>query len=258
MSTGRVDYDRIAPKYDERYAARELHGVAEALAALGQAHAAARVLEVGCGTGRWLEALGPDAGRAFGLDLSLGMLRQARLRSAAFHLVCGRAARLPFRGSAFHVVCCVNAFHHFDEPRVFLAEVRRLLEPGGTVAIIGMDPHGGLDRWYVYDYFEGTLEIDRARFPAREVVSEWLRAAGFAAVGFRRVEHILHSMRGREVLNNHFLKKHGTSQLALLADEAYRAGLARIEAGINRSEATGQPLVFPVDISLHMVTGRVP
>ncbi|MBI1925498.1 hypothetical protein HYR99_14750, partial [Candidatus Poribacteria bacterium] len=60
---------------------------------------------------------------------------------------------------------------------------------------------------------------------------------------------------GQEVLADPILQKHGTSQLALLTDEAYAAGMARIKEAIANAEAAGETLVFPVDISIGMVSG---
>jgi len=158
----------------------------------------------------------------------------------------------------FDLVFCVNAFHHFDPPRVFVSEARRLLRPGGALAIIGMDPHRGRDRWYLYDYFAGTYATDLDRFPSGGTVLDWMVAAGFARVEWCLAEHIVHQHVGRAVLRDPILQKHGTSQLALLTDEAYAAGLGRIETALAEAEAAGKTLVFPVDISLTMVTGRVP
>jgi ubiquinone/menaquinone biosynthesis C-methylase UbiE len=45
-------------------------------------------------------------------------------------------------------------------------EVRRVLRPGGRLMSIGLDPHEKRDRWFVYDFFPETLELDLNRFPA--------------------------------------------------------------------------------------------
>jgi hypothetical protein len=121
-----------------------------------------------------------------------------------------------------------------------------------------MDPHAGRDEWYVYQYFMGTYEMDLARFPAGDTILAWMRAAGFDGVVQRLAEHILQPQVGRDVLQSHFLQKHGTSQLTLLTDEAYAAGLGRIEAALNKAEAAAERLVFLVDISLMLFTGQVP
>ena len=82
-------------------------------------------------------------------------------------------------------------------------------------------------------------------------------AAGFERVEWRVVEHIMGQHVGQAVLQDPILQQHGTSQLALLTDEAYAVGIARIKAALGEAEAAGRILVFPVDISLTVVTGRV-
>jgi ubiquinone/menaquinone biosynthesis C-methylase UbiE len=253
-----VNYDSIASTYNRRYTINPLPGIAATLESLVGLYRQARILEVGCGTGRWPTELQPIAPQMYGLDLSPGMLGQARDQQANLKLLCGHACQLPFPDASFHLVFCVNALHHFDHPRSFISEACRLLTPGGTLAIIGMDPHAGRDEWYVYQYFMGTYEMDLARFPAGDTILAWMRAAGFDGVVQRLAEHILQPQVGRDVLQSHFLQKHGTSQLTLLTDEAYAAGLGRIEAALNKAEAAAERLVFPVDISLMLFTGRVP
>ncbi|MGH7319609.1 MAG: hypothetical protein ACRELA_08285 [Candidatus Rokuibacteriota bacterium] len=53
------------------------------------------------------------------------------------------------------------------------------------------------------------------------------------------------------------LQKNATSQLTLLSDEGYSAGIDRIRTAITNAEASGEEIAFPVDISLQMVVGLV-
>ena len=256
MSDRRVDYDQIAPIYDRRYEFNRRSGTADALVSLAQALDARRILEVGCGTGRWLMELYPHAEKVCGLDFSMGMLRQARQRDQPFLLVCGRGSRLPFLDGFFDLIFCVNAIHHFDHPRVFVSEARRLLRPDGALAVIGMEPHGRRDSWYVYHYFDGVYETDLERFPSWGQVLDWMAADGFERVEWHLVERFLDHKIGRQVLDDPFLQKDATSQLALLSDKAYSVGLRRIEAALVKAEASGEEMVFPSEISLAMLTGR--
>ena len=86
---------------------------------------------------------------------------------------------------------------------------------------------------------------------------EWMTAAGFSHMEWELAERITHQLAGRDVFYDPTLQKNGTSQLALLTDEAYAAGLSRIETALVEAEARGQQAVFPVDISLVMLTGRL-
>jgi ubiquinone/menaquinone biosynthesis C-methylase UbiE len=281
--SGRVDYDRIAPTYDRRFGeGDDRSGTTEALRNLVHDLAASRgsaprVLEVGCGTGKWLADLNAsspsvetsgaamlhtDPLRVFGLDLSMGMLRQACHRAAAggtlpFSPARGRAERLPFPTATLDLVYCVNAIHHFDRPRDFIGEACRLLRPGGRLAVIGMDPHGHRETWYVYRYFEGVYETDLRRFPSWAEIADWMSAEGLA-VECRIVDRIWAPKAGRAVLGDPFIRQESCSQLALLSREAYRDGLRRIEAALDRAEAAGETLIFPVDTPLAMISGWLP
>ncbi len=252
-----VDYDQIAPLYDHRYGVLEYEGIASTLLSLARDGSVDRILEVGCGTGRWLAELQAVARQVYGLDISLGMLKEANQELTGC-LVCGQASDLPFCEALFDLILCVNALHHFDHRQDFILEARRALRPGGTLAVIGMDPHTGADDWYLYRYFEGTCEADLARYPSADSIKEWMTDAGFLQVRSGVAEHIEESLTGREVLQSPFLQKHGTSQLAILTDEAYEAGLNRIKADLREAETAGRSLRFEVDISLALVRGRAP
>ena len=67
------------------------------------------------------------------------------------------------------------------------------------------------------------------------------------------MEHIVDPKYGRAVLDDPFLKKHATSQLALLSDEAYAAGLRRIKAALAEAD---NDLCFPVEIISEMIVGQ--
>ncbi|MCL7452568.1 MAG: class I SAM-dependent methyltransferase [Anaerolineae bacterium] len=255
MDTKQVDYDRIAAGYDRRFVMGDTQGVAEALSALAQGLSARRILEAGCGTGRWLVALRPITRRVNGLDLSAGMLGRARQREDLRRLVRGRASRLPFSTAQFDLVYCVNALHHFQSPRGFVHEARRLLRPGGALAVATMDPRLLRERWYVYEYFRGTYETDVARFPSWGTILDWMAGAGFERIQWQPVEQVVDEKAGRAVLDDYFLEKDACSQLSLLSDEEYAAGLRRIEAAVAGAEARGETATFAVDLFFAMVIG---
>jgi ubiquinone/menaquinone biosynthesis C-methylase UbiE len=102
------------------------------------------VLDVACGPGNFsrefARAVGED-GLVVGIDASRTMLTrgveeliEAGLANLA--LVRGDAARLPFRDESFDAVCCFAALHLFADPLAGLDEMRRVLRPGGRVAIM--------------------------------------------------------------------------------------------------------------------------
>jgi SAM-dependent methyltransferase len=253
-SPRRVDYDALAANYDSRYRDTSFPGLE---AALGQHVADApgvRVLEVGCGTGHFVEVLSRHSARAYGLDVSRGMLQQARQR-AADRLVRGLAEQLPFAAGSFDRVCTINALHHFDDRRAFLREAARVLRTGGGIFCVGLDPHQGLDRWFVYDYFRPTLALDCKRFPAASEIWELMDEAGFSDCASFEVERLKLAVPAREALAAGKLAKHTTSQLAILSDAEYGAGIARIERELARAEAAGETLLLRADLRLYASIG---
>jgi ubiquinone/menaquinone biosynthesis C-methylase UbiE len=254
-----VDYDRLAGAYHRRYALSPQPAIADRLRALAEEAQARRILEVGCGTAYWLSGLAAALPvQVAGLDLSAGMLAQARRLAGPLPLLRGTAARLPFAGAALDLVYCVNALHHFPDPRSFIGEARRVLRPGGLLAVFGMTPHHGHSSWYVYDYFDGTYATDAARFPTWGTVLDWMLAVGLEHARWQVVDRIVDDKVGRAVLDDPFLKKESTSQLVLLTDEAYATGLRRIEADLAAAEARAEELVFRVRIEHALLVARVP
>ena len=250
-----INYDEIADTYDQRYEeAYGLEGIAAALKDLARNRGAESILEVGCGTGHWLNILQTVFSRVYGMDLSFGMLQKASKRNGAYHLIQGDVNRLPFSDNTFDMVFCVNALHHFHDPSGFVNNTHRLLKRGGTLAVIGMNPHDGRDRWFLYDYFPGTYETDLGRYPSVGAIADWMIEAGFEKVTSRVGERIVDTRMGRDVLP---LSKNFTSHLTLLSPDAYAEGIDRIETALAEAEEEGEIVEFPVDISPHMISGRV-
>jgi SAM-dependent methyltransferase len=253
--TDRVDYDTIASTYNRRFQGGRWEGTLLALEELVQTLRADRVLEVGCGTGHWLAGLSGFICGVYGLDYSAGMLAQAQQQGKPPALVQGRAEELPFPAGSFDLVYCVNAIHHFQQPEDFIAQARRMLRPGGALAVIGTVPHRHRQDWYIYGYFDGTFETDLTRFPSWGEVLEWMFEAGFERMSLNLVEEIVNPKYGAVVLDDPFLAKNACSQLALLSEQAYAAGLTRIHSALAEAEAQGKVIVFQNTIRVHQLVG---
>jgi ubiquinone/menaquinone biosynthesis C-methylase UbiE len=115
--------------------------IARLLLGLGPGDA---VLDIACGPGNFsrefAKAVGDD-GLVVGIDASRTMLARgvADLRSAGLAnlaLVRGDATALPFRDASFDGVCCFAALHLFVDPSAGLDEMRRVLRPGGRIALM--------------------------------------------------------------------------------------------------------------------------
>ena len=103
---------------------------------------ARRVADIACGTGiladRISNELHPD--EVFGVDMSDGMLAQAKARSSDVQWRKGPAEHLPFEDGVLDAVVTTSAFHFFDQPAA-LREFHRVLTSGGLVAVATLSPH---------------------------------------------------------------------------------------------------------------------
>lgn len=92
-----------------------------------------RVLDAGCGNGRYLSALLRRGIPATGCDLSPGMLRSVE---AHHRLVRGDLSALPFGGGSFDVVIAAHVLFHVEDRAAAAGELRRVLRPGGTLLVV--------------------------------------------------------------------------------------------------------------------------
>ncbi|GAB4323069.1 MAG: hypothetical protein Kow0059_18310 [Candidatus Sumerlaeia bacterium] len=138
-------FDEQAQWWDERVRPMEEHWLFKRWFESLELSRGARVLEIGCGTGRLLPHLGGalagDGGLAAAVDLSARMLAAAaaRLRVTGAQQVAlcqAEAARLPWRSELFDVVLYVNTFPHLRPFEAALAECRRVLRRAGRVHIV--------------------------------------------------------------------------------------------------------------------------
>ena len=220
------DFGRLAQTYDElRPVDENWWELFELLVREGEL-VGRRVLDVGCGTGRFSSALAERGARVWGVDPSSEMLDLAKSRSssgAGFKRAAAEA--LPFKDGWFDRAVLRLVAHLVERPRAF-AELRRVLAPGeGKLVIASFDP-AHFDAFWLNRVFPSLEAVDRARFPTREQLDAELQAAGFGEVRFVPLaqrasvgrEQALERIRGRYI-----------STLQMLGEEEYQAGLNRAE-----------------------------
>ena len=93
-----------------------------------------RLLDAGGGTGRVSSQLQSLVGELVLTDISAGMLRQAR-HKAELAISQAHAERLPFPDECFDRVLVVDALHHFCDQELAIADLLRVLKPGGRLVI---------------------------------------------------------------------------------------------------------------------------
>jgi ubiquinone/menaquinone biosynthesis C-methylase UbiE len=137
--------DRLAAQQDARAAA-----TAERLRTLLAPTGEERALDAGTGAGAFALALAPLVREVVGVDLVPELLAQARARApenATF--VEGDARELPFAAGSFDLVCTARTLHHTTRPELVVAELARVLRPGGTMLVVDqiapVDPLAALE-----------------------------------------------------------------------------------------------------------------
>ena len=133
----RSHYDSVADTYDHHYdkpRGRNYHNhisdyLIRALPEKGD------LLDIGCGTGLFVEKYLRQGGTAVGLDISRKMTARARHRCAGCEFAEGNGEALPFRNNSFDAVSSLLVFSYVRDPETMLSESYRVLRPGGAIAI---------------------------------------------------------------------------------------------------------------------------
>jgi ubiquinone/menaquinone biosynthesis C-methylase UbiE len=145
------------------------------------------VLDVACGPGIVSAALAEKARAVVGVDLTRRMLENARRRCAAAGLanvafVEGSAEALPFAAAAFDVVVTRLSIHHFKEPGRVLADMRRVLRPGGKLVLADVVSADNAEKSALHNAIEVLRDPSHVRMlPVAELIG-LVSAAGFTIV----------------------------------------------------------------------------
>jgi len=93
------------------------------------------LLDIGCGTGLFIERYLTSGNCAIGIDISRGMITQARERCPLSEFIVGTAETLPFYENTFDAVTSLLAFSYIEKPDKMAADIYRILRPGGRLAL---------------------------------------------------------------------------------------------------------------------------
>lgn len=151
-----------------------------------------RVLDVGCGDGFWTSRIARYGGHVTGLDPDVIGLNYARSfrRSANVTYVQGLAESLPFADRYFDKVISVSCVEHFADPLRGIAEMARVLKPGGRIAL-------SIDSLLAENSAEAFREWHKRRhfvtqYFNQETLTRILQSAGFRTES-RRIVHLFRS-----------------------------------------------------------------
>jgi demethylmenaquinone methyltransferase / 2-methoxy-6-polyprenyl-1,4-benzoquinol methylase len=164
-----------------------------------------RVLDIAAGTGTSAAAIAKAGAEVVALDFSAGMIAEGRRRHPGIEFVEGDAERLPFDDASFDAVTISFGLRNVEHPQVALAEMFRVLVPGGRVVIcefstpptplvrtgyavysrfvmpviaraVSTDPEA-------YDYLADSIRD----WPDQQTLTQWMRGVGFTRVAYRNL-----------------------------------------------------------------------
>ena len=144
------------------------------------------VLDVACGPGLVACDFAEHALRVTGIDLTPGMIEQARRLQNARGLTnlewrVGDVANLPFAASVFSVVFTRYSFHHFLDPARVLVEMARVCRPGGRVVVVDVFSHNS-EQGAAYDHVEKLRDPSHVRALGLGELTELFKRAGLEDV----------------------------------------------------------------------------
>lgn len=159
------------------------------------------LLDVGCGTGFLIDLLSKQRpARYVGLDLSEKMLEVARGKAiAGATFVVGTADRLPFDDNSFDVVTCSQSFHHYPYPDKAMAEVYRVLKPGGLY-ILSDTGIGGVGGWIDNHILFKLSTTGDCHTTNRKGIARMMEARGFQVIESRQIRGLVYTVTGRKLL----------------------------------------------------------
>ena len=196
-------FDRISPVYDamNRTMTVGLDQRWRRAAVAAVVQPGDRVLDACCGTGDLAVAAQEVGGTVTGLDFSERMLERARRKSGQVEWVQGDALALPFSDGSFDAATVGFGVRNLNELGGGLVELRRVLRPGGRLAILEITKPSGLLAPFYRLWFDGFVPLlgkllpggsaytylpaSVRRFPGPDELAALLRGAGFEDVRWR-------------------------------------------------------------------------
>lgn len=224
--TKKADYSKIASSYDEgrRLLEQNTSLWMNLISTYSGAGPGARVLDLGCGTGRFAVPMSTQLDyRVTGVDSSPDMLEKARAKDPDGRMTweVGNADDIRYGEASFEMVFISHLMHHVDDPSQVVKSCHRIIADGGTVLI----RYGAIERIREdpeHVFFPEVLTFDEARTPSISMVEGWMTAEGFSDVrSVSVVQKTYETPRAR--LQAASVKS--TSVLSMISDDAFEQGL---------------------------------
>ncbi|HTL40291.1 MAG TPA: demethylmenaquinone methyltransferase [Pseudolysinimonas sp.] len=164
-----------------------------------------RILDVAAGTGTSSASLARSGAEVVALDFSPGMIAEGRRRYPKIEFIEGDAEKLPFADDTFDAVTISFGLRNVEHPKVALAEMYRVLKPGGRLVVCEFSKpprtlfragYAAYMKWAMpvvatvassnreaYGYLRESIE----QWPDQGTLSQWIRGVGFTRVAYRNL-----------------------------------------------------------------------
>jgi len=204
-----------------------------------------RVLDLGCGTGRFTAALGKTFGcSVIGVEPSAAMLDIAKSEETdCIEWKPGDAENIPLEDNSVELVFMSQVFHHLTRPEEAVREISRVLAPAGFLAIRNATTENNQQLEWLRCFPEAqTIEEERNR--TQQEIENLVCSQSFALVSRETIFQLFASSY-QEYYDK--IKNRGLSSLIAISDEAFEAGRQRLQEWMGL-QPQGVPVYEPTDL----------
>lgn len=178
-SVVREEFTRAAATFAERTKGRFDHmGVVE----FSKVGAGAVVLEVGAGTGNFLNLFASEDRRLIAVDVTDEMLRRAQKSFPVIDLVLADGKALPFASRSIDLVACAQMLHHVHDPLPLLKEMRRVATEDGGVLVVDQVAPESYEQTAFMNQLEAIRDPSHVTSRSRSAMRVLLQSAGLEIV----------------------------------------------------------------------------
>ena len=203
------------------------------------------ILDLGCGTGRFTEALRErfDAD-VIGVDPSEKMLAQARSKphDRGIRYEVGRGESIPLPDNSVDLIFMSMIFHHLEDPLLAARECRRVLCDGGT-GFVRTGIRERISSYPYFDFFPQSQPILEEVLPTKTFVREAFEAAGFRTI---TEELVIQEIAPSYAAYAEKLAAGADSVLASLSRPDFEAGMSALRA--HAAQRDGEAVFEPIDV----------
>jgi ubiquinone/menaquinone biosynthesis C-methylase UbiE len=204
-----------------------------------------KILDLGCGTGRFTTALG----KAFecsvvGVEPSSAMFSVAMSQNTPnVEWKQGQAENIPLENQAVDLVFMSQVFHHLVQPDQALREINRVLTSTGYLAIRNGTREYNKELVWLR-FFPAALEIEDERTPSQQELKELVCSQSFELISQQTIYQLFAASYDQYVEK---ISRRGLSALIVISDEDFQSGLQRLQNWV-RGQPRSQPVYEPVDL----------